>query len=282
MLITAQQLQHDLKNEDWVVFDCRFTLSDPHQGREAYLEGHIRGAWYLDLTHDLSGPLGEHGGRHPLPDLDLFAAKLCIAGVEQSKPVVVYDAGGGMAARAWWLLRYVGQDRVYVLDGGFGAWLRAGGETTRDLPEPRGGSFELHVREGWTVSTRDVEKIVSGEKSAVLVDARAPERFRGDVEPLDPVAGHIPGAKNVLWSDHLTKDGHWQPADVLRQRLSPLVEVAGGDDHIVMYCGSGVTACANLFAMHLAGYREAKLYPGSWSDWCSYPEHKVATGPDPA
>lgn len=280
MLITAQQLQDERKSGNWVVFDCRFSLADLHQGREAYLEAHIPDAWYLDLTHDLSGPVAAHGGRHPLPDIDLFAAKLSIAGVGPNTPVAVYDAGGGMAARAWWLLRYVGHDRVYVLDGGFAAWLAAGGETSREVPEPRPSTFEPHVRASGMIETREVEEIVRGEKHALLVDARAPQRFRGDVEPLDPVAGHIPGARNALWSDNLTPDGHWLPADALRERFAPLVGVAGHDSAVVMYCGSGVTACANLFAMHLAGYDNAKLYPGSWSDWCSYADHPVATGPD--
>ncbi|GMA49629.1 thiosulfate sulfurtransferase [Alicyclobacillus contaminans] len=274
MLLTAEALYERLQDADVVVFDCRFQLGDAAAGRTQYLAGHIPGAYYLDLEQDLSGPVSVHGGRHPLPDPAELAAKLAAAGVTESSQVVVYDVGGGMAPRAWWLIRYLGHDRCAVLDGGFSAWQRANLPVETDVPAPKPGHLEPRVRHDWIVSTADVEAAMSGRLPLTLVDARAPERYRGDVEPLDPVAGHIPGAHNRPWTDGVRADGTWKSAAEQAARFAGLVDTGIP----VMYCGSGVTACANLFALALAGVSGAKLYPGSWSDWCSYPEHPVATG----
>ncbi|MCL6636492.1 MAG: sulfurtransferase [Alicyclobacillus sp.] len=275
MLIRASELQTHLQDPRWVVFDCRFTLANPAAGRQQYLEGHIPGAYYLDMEHDLSSPQQAHGGRHPLPDPQELASKLSAAGVTDASHLVVYDEGGGMALRAWWLLRYLGADRVYVLDGGWSAWLAAGGPISQEVPGPRAGSFPLQVHHDWLVPVEEVERIARGEQPGMLIDARAAVRFRGEQETADPVAGHIPGAYNAPWEEGITADGRWRDAAAQRQRFAFVKD----PQEVVMYCGSGVTACANLFAMELAGLRGARLYAGSWSDWISYPHHPVEVGP---
>ncbi len=274
MLITASELAAVVSDADTVVFDCRFRLGDPTDGRNRYLAGHIPGAYYLDLEQDLSGPKQAHGGRHPLPDPQQLADKLSAAGVTKTARVVVYDDGEGMAPRAWWLIRYLGHEHCVILDGGYRAWLAQGLPTDTTIPQPRPGDFPLSIHRDWIVSTADIEKMVYQPGAATLVDARAPERYRGDVEPIDPVAGHIPHAVNRPWTDGVNEDGTWKSPEHQRSRFQNL----GRPTDVVMYCGSGVTACANLFAMELAGLSGAKLYPGSWSDWCSYPDHPVETG----
>jgi thiosulfate/3-mercaptopyruvate sulfurtransferase len=274
MLVSAAELKRALDRGTAVVFDCRFNLGDPHDGRNRYLAGHIPGAYYLDLEQDLSGPVGHHGGRHPLPDPAELADKLSAAGVRADSLVVVYDDGEGMAARAWWLVRYLGHDRCAILDGGYRGWLAAGLPVDDDIPAPKQGSFPLNVRSEWIVDVETVEAISAGTRPGQLVDARAAERYRGDHEPIDPAAGHIPGAVNAPWTDGVNPDGTWKSAAEQRDRFKVLRE----EEPVVMYCGSGVTACANLFALELAGITGTKLYPGSWSDWCSYPHHRIATG----
>ncbi|WP_366937381.1 sulfurtransferase [Alicyclobacillus sp.] len=274
MLITVDELKSRLNDEHWVVLDCRFTLNQPDAGRRAYLEGHIPGAYYLDLEQDLSGPRRAHGGRHPLPDPEELAEKLAAAGVTDGVRVVVYDAGGGMAQRAWWLIRYLGHDAVSVLDGGYPAWVAAGGSVTDALPEARPAAFTPRLRREWIASVEEVAAVSKGERPGVLIDARAGARFRGEVEPIDRVAGHIPGARNAPWEEGVGPDGRWKAAEAQRDRFRFVQNPA----EVICYCGSGVTACANLFAMALAGLEGARLYPGSWSDWISYPDNPVATG----
>lgn len=280
MLITAEQLRAALVHENYLVFDCRFTLADPHYGRNVYLQSHIPGAWYLDLEQDLAGPVEAHGGRHPLPEVDELAAKLAAAGLSTDAKVVVYDDDGSMAPRAWWLIRYLGHEHVSLLDGGWPAWVAAGGATTSDLPSPHSGGFVPKVQHDWVASVQEVEQMVQGERPGVLVDARAPGRFRGEVEPIDPVAGHIPGARNVVWQEHMDSSGHWHTPDVIQSRFTSVIKQVADDRQVVVYCGSGVTACADLFALHRAGHENARLYAGSWSDWISYHDHPVETGPE--
>lgn len=248
-----------------VVFDCRFHLQDPAAARNDYLAGHIPGAWFLDMEHDLAGSKTDKSGRHPLPELAEFAAKLSAAGVTDGREIVVYDNNTGGAVRAWWLIRHLGHEAVSVLDGGWTAWVSFGGSVSQEIPEPMKGTngFVPRIQTDWVVSTESVEAISAGRLPGILMDARAPERYRGDVEPIDPKAGHIPGAINLPWMDNLNADGTWKPAQVLRERFAAVTERA---EPIVSYCGSGVTACGNLFAMALAGLPIAKLYPGSWSE----------------
>lgn len=277
-LWSAQQLRSRLGRADVVVFDCRFSLANTAAGRQQYMEGHIPGALYLDLDHDLSSRKGVHGGRHPLPDVRELAEKFGAAGVGQGVSVIVYDGGEGTATRAWWLLRYLGHDAAYVLDGGWPIWLQAHHEIATELPVPSPRSFDLQLRTEWVTSVGDVEAVVAGRRRAVLLDARAPERYRGDVEPLDPRAGHIPGAANAPWTDGVSPDGTWKSPAEQRARFGGLELERTDAPEVMVYCGSGVTACADLFALELAGVTGAKLYAGSWSDWCSYADHQVATG----
>jgi thiosulfate/3-mercaptopyruvate sulfurtransferase len=277
LLISAHDLNDLLKSRNVVVFDCRFSLASKGQGFESYGQGHIPTAYYLDLEADLSAPASAHGGRHPLPNLSEFAEKLGTAGVTVDTPVVVYDDGEGMAPRAWWLLRYVGHADVSILDGGFSAWQSHRLEVSAQVPNPRfGGAYPLRVQTGLVASLETVEAISQQSVPGTLLDSRAANRYRGEVEPIDPVAGHIPGALNAPWTEGLDADGYWKSAASQQQRFA----LAAKGEDLVVYCGSGVTACANLFALELAGITDAKLYPGSWSDWCSYPNHKIVKSSD--
>lgn len=277
MLISASALRHRLLHypNETVVFDCRFRLGQPQGGLEDYLRQHVPTAWFLDLEKDLSSPVQVHGGRHPLPDEHELAGKLGAAGVGSQTTVVVYDDGEGMAPHAWWLIRYLGQNQVFILDGGLSAWKNAGYPVTADLPElmvPQ--EFPLSPHYDWVVHTVDVEDVVAGKRTAVLVDARTGARYRGEVEPLDPKAGHIPGAENAPWQDGLSNDGLWKEGALQAERFAFVPK----DKEIIAYCGSGVTACVNIFAFELAGYQNVKLYAGSWSDWCSYHHLPVSVG----
>ena len=268
-LITAAALNSylDPSNIDVKIIDCRFALSDPDLGRHQYQAAHLPGAEYLDLNRDLSSPAQIHGGRHPLPDDRLLAAKLAAIGINTDTLVVAYDDSRfAFAARLWWLLRYYGHDRVAILDGGYGNWVKAGYAVTADRPEiATPGNFKPQIQAGWTVDIDRVRTIQSSP-TQILIDAREPDRYLGNTEPIDPVAGHIPSAVNYPWQDVSTPEGFALPIAAQCQRwvaISPDLEP-------VVYCGSGVTACVNLFSLHLAGIGSAKLYPGSWSDWCSY------------
>jgi thiosulfate/3-mercaptopyruvate sulfurtransferase len=260
-----------------VLLDCGFDLADPAAGRLAWSKAHLPGAFYLHLDDDLSGPkrddAGRFHGRHPLPDRATFAATLGTLGIGPTTPVVAYDAQGGpYAARAWWLLGWLGHEDVAVLDGGVAAWLDAGGAMTDAVPSPAGNSpYPLHAP---ALPTLDAEAVRAGLGRMRLVDARAGERFRGEVEPLDRAAGHIPGALNRFFKDNLQADGRFKSADALHADWQPL---AAGDT-LVHYCGSGVTACHNLLAAAHAGLGIGTLYPGSWSEWSDDPARPQAKG----
>lgn len=274
-LVSAQWLKERLGDANLVTADCRFTLNDPDAGEQRYREGHIPGAVYFHLERDLSGPKEGGGGRHPLPDPSCLAQIFGRAGIGPGKTVVAYDdQTGEFAARLWWLLRYLGHDDVFVLDGGFAAWQKAGFEVTRELPSPQPAVFSPRPRPEMVVDAQYVSKLPDG---AVLIDSRAPERYTGEQETIDPVGGHIPGAVNRFWKEGLDEDGHWRDAEAQYRRFADLV----GAREIIVYCGSGVTACANLLAMEVAGISGAKLYAGSWSDWCSDPSRPVARGAQP-
>lgn len=260
-LVIAEWLVDQLGQRDLVVVDCRFVLGSPGAGMLLWQEEHIPGAHFLDVDEDLSAPPGE--GRHPLPDPDDFAAAAASAGIGPDSVVVAYDeAGEGGAARLWWLLRHFGHDQVAVLDGGLRGWRACGGGVD-DLPPrpwPSGDPFVPRARHGDTADADELG-VRLGDSTLALVDARAGERFRGEVEPVDPVAGHIPGARSVPFAS-LAPEGRFRPAAELRAALAP----DEGQD-LVAYCGSGITASSLVLAAEVAGL-EARLYPGSWSDWC--------------
>lgn len=271
-VVKAEWLQAHLGQADLAVVDCRFsTLEGPDAGRQAYERGHIPGAVYLDLERDLSGPRGEHGGRHPLPDPAALAARLGAAGIGPGVKVVAYDNSGEMAARCWWILRWLGHDEVAVLDGGLGAWRRAGGRLEAAVPRPAPRTFTPRPRPELVVTMPEVRDRPPG---TVLVDARSPERFAGQPNPLDAIPGHIPGAVNRFWQDALNPDGTYKSPAEQAVRLAGL---APEPARIIHSCGSGVTACVNLIAMELAGLPGARLYVGSYSDWYTYPENPIAT-----
>lgn len=283
LLIASENLNDILGTENLVVFDCRFQLADVNAGREAYFRGHIPGAYYLDLERDLSSSKSTHGGRHPLPNPTALADLFGTAGVTDGVTVVVYDGGEGIATRAWWLLRWLGHDDVLVLNGGYRGWTNKGFSVSTELPDPKPVRFPVRLRNEWVVGLEEIESVVENSKGCILVDARAPERYRGEVEPIDVIGGHIPGAINRPWTENLTQNGDWKTPYVLKQDFALVTEDSEGATPVewVNYCGSGVTACANIFALTLAGETNLRLYAGSWSDWCSYKEHAVTKGPTP-
>ncbi len=267
-LIDVTALAGALGRPELAVVDCRFDLTDIDGGRLAYREAHIPGAVYAHLDHDLSAPEGP--GRHPLPEVDIFARWLGAMGIGNESHVVAYDASGAaFASRLWWMLRSIGHQRVQVLDGGWQAWRDAGLPTERGWPEIDSTTYEAPAT--WT-GVVDREQVRKSVGTATLIDARAAERFRGEFEPLDPVAGHIPTARNLPYSDNLTEDGTWRAPVELETRFRGL------EGPLISYCGSGVTACHNILAMDLAGITNVALYPGSWSDW-SHAGEEVATAP---
>ena len=273
-IVSCGDLAAHLNDADWRVFDCRHQLSAADYGETAYAEGHLPGAFFLHLDRDLSGPKAGCNGRHPLPDPQLLAKQLGAAGVSRQTQVVVYDdAGGMMAGRLWWLLRWLGHERVAVLDGGINQWIKESRQLSTGLPTSAPAAFVVELRD-WVVGADEVLANIERSEFCVI-DARAPDRFRGENETMDPVGGHIPGARNRFFRDNLDADGCFRSAAELRNDYLGLL--AGVDPtQIVMQCGSGVTACHNLLAMEIAGLHGAKLYAGSWSEWCSDPARPVA------
>jgi thiosulfate/3-mercaptopyruvate sulfurtransferase len=279
-LIDANTLSQHLSDPQWVILDCRHDLMNPDFGRNAFAEGHIENAQFANIDTDLSGPKkdadGVFRGRHPLPDRAALLETLRRWGINDDTQVVAYDAHGGMyAARLWWLLRWVGHGAVAVLDGGLAAWSAAGLPlVTAVTGRPRGNLAEKAtlVRK---VSVGDLVENLDAKRLQV-VDARANDRFRGENETIDPVGGHIPGARNRFFKDNLQADGRFKEAATLKQELAPII---GTPSSAVMQCGSGVTACHNLLALEIAGLPGAALYPGSWSEWCADNTRPVATGP---
>lgn len=255
------------------IVDVRFSLGDPSAGETAYQTSHIPGAVYLDLNKHLSSPVQTHGGNHPLPDIEDFAEKLGELGIDQETTVVIYDQANDMfSARLWWLLYYVGHEHAYILEGGLDQWVKQGKVTTNQVPVPTVKSFAPAVRSGKVAHMDEVkEKVQNG--SAVLLDSRAEDRYLGKTEPLYHKAGHIPGAKNYFWKEVLTENGEWKDHEALQAHFASLPET----DEIIVSCGSGVSACPNVLALTMAGYKNVKLYPGSFSDWITYPENDVAT-----
>jgi len=276
-LIATADLADRLAAPDIIIVDVRHDLAQPDAwGQDRYRAAHVPGAVFAHLDRDLSAPKTGSNGRHPLPSPAACASVFGRLGIDASKRVVAYDQNNGAyASRLWWMLRWLGHDAVAVLDGGFDKWVREGRAVTPDVPRPRACIFVVRPR----AATVDADAVQAnlGTGALMVVDARAPERYRGDVEPLDPVAGHIPGAVNRPFGRNLGPDGTFKPAATLRAEFGALL---GGraPATIVHQCGSGVTACHNALAMEIAGLPGARLYPGSWSEWCADPARPIARG----
>ncbi|MHA6531893.1 sulfurtransferase [Paenibacillus sp. BAC0078] len=291
--VSKRWLLARLYEPEQTIVDCRFTLGKPQAGRESYEQEHIPGAVYLDLELDLSSPVGEHGGRHPLPDPQDLATRLSKLGIGNDTRVVAYDDESGMnAARLWWLLRYLGHEQVFILEGGFSAWKAEKFPVTDHQPVRVPSSFIPNVQPQMLAGVDEVRQVSEKLASAgagtdsgsdisavfpavpVLIDSRANDRYKGQNETMDKKAGHIPGAVNYFWKDTQNADGSFKSAEQLQTHFAGLDKNA----EIIVYCGSGVTACPNVLALEKAGYKNVRLYAGSWSDWISYEENPVATG----
>lgn len=281
-LIEPSELACDLDDPDWVVLDTRFDLARPAWGAEAYAAAHIPHSLYAHLDHDLSSPITERTGRHPLPAKETLVWRFSGWGIDANVQVVAYDQGSGaFAARLWWLLRSLGHEQVAVLNGGFAAWQEAGFPVSQgqDARDPR--AFGVQASTFRVASSADIERWLSGGNlergEPLLVDARAPDRFAGRNETLDPVAGHIPGARNHPFAANLDERGRFLAPDTLRERWLELLQHRGAQQLVAM-CGSGVTACHNLLALEAAGLPGGQLYAGSWSEWIRDPQRPVAKG----
>ncbi|MDJ1182876.1 sulfurtransferase [Roseofilum casamattae] len=275
LLVSPQWLAENIGNPQIAIVDCRFALANPQQGQDEYNAGHIPGAFYLNLDRDLSSPVQPHGGRHPLPDPDRLSAKLVEFGIRQGETLVVaYDSSRmAFAARCWWLLRYLGHENVAILDGGWPQWQEGGYLVSQEQEQAKqSGIFVPQLQRDWVVDGEQIQQLGDRE-DVVLVDSRDYDRYIGKVEPIDPVAGHIPGAINQPWKGITTESG-WSKSVADQQARWQDYQ---NTKEIWVYCGSGVTACVNLFSLALAGRSREKLYAGSWSDWCSYGDRPIAT-----
>ena len=260
---------------DWRIFDCRHDLMKPELGEQQYREAHIPGALFASLDRDLSAPKTGKNGRHPLPEAETFAAWVGRQGVKPTDQVVCYDASNGaMAARLWWMLRWIGHEAVAVLDGGIAKWTKEGRATNADLPRFPAVDYPLQLDEDAAVGARMVHRRLGQQ---LLIDARAPARYRGEQEPIDPVAGRIPGASNRFNMENVTAEGTFKSPEELKRAFQ---QVLGGrpPSEAVNYCGSGVAACHNLLAMEVAGLPGGKLYAGSWSEWIADPARPQEKG----
>lgn len=274
-IISAAELSEQLANPNWRFVDCRHDLGDTEAGRRAFAEGHIPGAVFAHLDEDLSGPIipGETG-RHPLPCVTAMEQQFSKWGIDGDVQVVVYDdKSGAIASRLWWMLRYLGHSAVAVLDGGLAAWLNNGGQMEQEQQIPNTRNFKAQVNADWTLDAKAVDTARLDAQQTV-VDSRAAARYRGETEPIDPVAGHVPGAINMPFADNWQENGLLKSAEELRQRFEKLPPA----EQLTFYCGSGVTACHNLLAYAHAGLGNARLYPGSWSDWIIDSQRPVASG----
>ena len=275
-LVSVDWLLEHLHDAEVKIVDCRFQLGQSEVGYEQYKEGHIPGAFYLNLEKDMSGPKDIHGGRHPLPNLREFSAKLGTFGMDKKTKVVAYDdQGGAMASRFWWLLKFMGHQDVYVLDGGYSHWRERGFPVTKDSPAETTTPtvFDFMPQTDMAIFIDEVKQ-AKDKDGVVLIDSREAKRYLGLEEPIDAKAGHIPGAKNYFWKEGLQEDGSWKPAEQQKERFQAL----SPEDTLIVYCGSGVTACPNVLALKEAGFPKIKLYVGSWSDWSSYDENPIAVG----
>jgi len=276
-LLSSSDLAPHLADPNWAIVDCRFDLAQTAKGERLYREAHLPGAVYAHLDRDLSGPKTGTNGRHPLPDMDEFKARLGHWGIGAGGQVVVYDQDNGMyASRLWWMLRYLGHAAVAVLDGGMAKWTSEGRPVRAGDEQRQPATFEGSPHFEMLLSLDEVERLRL-DSVHTLIDARAPERYRGEVETLDPVAGHIPGAINDFYKNNVQPDGTFLDPETLRGRLQALLGNRS-PQNTAAYCGSGVTACHTLLALEHAGLMGAKLYAGSWSEWCADPQRPIARG----
>jgi thiosulfate/3-mercaptopyruvate sulfurtransferase len=278
-LITTGQFAHLIDRKNLVIIDCRFDLAKPDWGLENYKKGHIPGAFYAHLNQDLSGAITTETGRHPLPGQDEFIKKLDLWGVNNKSQVVVYDTtGGAFAARLWWMLKYYGHSKAAVLDGGLSKWMDDGYPISSgvEISNGLGVHFIPEIDPTRMVSTAEIEQLYINS-ATLIIDARALQRFRGEIEPIDPVAGHIPGAVNRFHVDNLSQSGTLKSAEILKNEFAALLH-GRSPENVIVYCGSGVTSCHHLLAMEIAGLPGARLYVGSWSEWIRDPAHPVAIG----
>lgn len=271
-MMTVETLREELsKSDNIVILDVRFDLQDEQAGRRAYERDHIPGAYYIDLKKDLASPAQVHGGENPLPNPDQLAEKLGKLGIDEKTKVLIYDEDNKIfAARAWWTLYYIGLEHLYILDGGYKRWKDKGFEVTGKIPTAKKKDLKAKVRENLFVTIEEVkDKLQDGE--TILIDSRAPSRYRGDEEPLYRKAGHIPGAINYHYINVYKEDGTFKDKKQLKEVFSSLPK----DKELIISCGSGVSACSNVIGLKLAGFKKVKLYPGSFSDWISYEENEV-------
>ena len=276
-LISTSLLGLNLTHPDWVVVDCRFDLNQPDWGREDYLKGHIPGAVYAHLAADLSGLVNPKTGRHPLPNPQDFIRLISNWGINQKKQVIAYDTtGGSFAARLWWLLRCYGHQNVAVLNGGYTKWLSENRPIHTGYDAQNSSVFEGSINNSCFASDQEVD-LIRSNPGFLLIDARAKERFLGEQEPIDPIAGHIPGAVNRPYALNLNSDSTFLPPKVLESEFNELLGKIE-PNKVVIYCGSGVTSCHHLLAMEYIGMKGARLYPGSWSEWIRDPNHLIALG----
>ncbi len=277
MLVSCEHLAAHANDPTWIVFDCRHDLMDVAKGERLYREGHIPGAFLANLDTDLSGEKTGTNGRHPLPSPAMFSAFLARHGVTSQSHVIAYDdVGGQFAARLWWLCRWVGLENASLLDGGIQKWIAEGRGLSTAIPLAKPAPFAGRADPLMISTVNELLPRVGGA-DLVLIDARAPERYRGEVEPIDPVAGHIPGALNRFYKENLTPDLTFKPSDEIRNGFAALMAGKSAAE-VVHQCGSGVTACANIFAMEYAGLAGSRLYAGSWSEWVADASRPVATG----
>lgn len=271
-VLDKEWLQKNLNEKNLRIVDCRFSLAEPDKGKQEYLHSHLPGSVYFDLEKDLSSPVQVHGGRHPLPDITEFVLKLETAGIDRDKIVVAYDNGeGSYAARFWWLLRYLGHEKVYVLEGGFKQWVAADYPTATEQPTFEKETFHIQLKPEIMADIDEVKEIAAGKaENSVLIDSREERRYLGIEEPIDKKAGHIPAAINKPWMAGLN-NGQYKPVEEQKARFSDI----DAEKQIIVYCGSGVTAAPNFLALKEAGFKNVKLYVGSFSDWISYDGNKI-------
>ncbi len=266
-IVDSNWLKQQLGNPKIVIVDCRFKLANPDWGQESYRASHIQGAYYLHLDRDLSGDIQSHGGRHPLPNMDALTQKFANLGIVKNETLVVAydDSRFAFAARLWWLLRYLGHNSVVLLDGGWNDWRDRNYPVTNTIPSTKSGNFSSEPNLDWIVDIDQVKSSLNKDE-IIIVDSRDRDRYLGLREPIDPIAGSIEGAVNSPWKQVTNKSGHLQPWEIHQQLWKDYQQA----EEVIVYCGSGVTACVNLFSLSLAGLENTKLYPGGWSDWCSY------------